>query len=71
MTKLGAHDPRKVRVVELLYFGGLTAEEAGDLLGVTSRTIERDWRYARLWLLREILGSGTQPKERVDDRPTD
>jgi RNA polymerase sigma factor (TIGR02999 family) len=59
LTNLAAADPRKGRVVELLYFGGLTADEAGELLGVTGRTVERDWRYARLWLLRELSGTGS------------
>jgi len=54
LTKLAETDPRKCRVVELLYFGGLTAAEAGEVLGVTSRTVERDWQFARAWLLREI-----------------
>ncbi|MDM7914837.1 MAG: ECF-type sigma factor, partial [Candidatus Eisenbacteria bacterium] len=54
LERLAAVDPRKERVVELLYFGGLTAAEAAAVLGVTSRTVERDWSYARLWLLREM-----------------
>ena len=58
LEKLAKAEPRKAEVVELLYFGGLTAEEAGGVLGVTSRTVERDWRFARLWLLRELFGSG-------------
>jgi RNA polymerase sigma-70 factor, ECF subfamily len=62
VTKLTATDARKGKVVELLYFGGMTADEAGELLGVTGRTVERDWRYARLWLLREL--SGTEGRER-------
>jgi RNA polymerase sigma factor (TIGR02999 family) len=57
LRKLATNEPRKAQVVELLYFGGLTATEAGSVLGVTSRTIERDWRVARLWLLREIVGT--------------
>lgn len=56
LDRLGAAEPRKARVVELLYFGGLTAKEAGRLLHVTARTIERDWAYARAWLLREMSG---------------
>jgi len=56
LQRLEAVDARKVRVVELLYFGGLTAEEASTLLGVSSRTAERDWAYARLWLLRAMTG---------------
>lgn len=54
MTKLESRYARKVRVVELMYFAGLSAEEASKVLGVTSRTIERDWQYARVWLLREL-----------------
>ncbi len=56
LQKLQAVDPRKVQVVELLYFGGLTAQEAAEVLGVAGRTVERDWQFARLWLLREMLG---------------
>lgn len=60
LTKLASTEPRKAQVVELLYFGGLTAIEAADVLGVTARTVERDWRFARLWLLRELFGSETR-----------
>jgi RNA polymerase sigma factor (TIGR02999 family) len=54
LDRLAAHDPRKARAVELLYFAGLTAEETARALGTTSRTVERDWAYARAWLLREL-----------------
>lgn len=54
LSRLEKADARKVRVVEFLYFGGLTAQEAAEVLGVTGRTVERDWRFARLWLLREL-----------------
>lgn len=54
LDRLAAVDARKARVVELLYFAGLTAEEAGRALGTTGRTVERDWAYARAWLLREL-----------------
>lgn len=54
LTRLTAEAPRKARVVELRYFSGLTAEETAELLGVTTRTVERDWRYARAWLYREL-----------------
>jgi len=54
LERLAEHDERKARVVELLYLAGLTADEAAHVLGVTSRTIERDWRYARAWLLHEM-----------------
>jgi RNA polymerase sigma factor (TIGR02999 family) len=50
LEELGKAHERKVQVVELLYFGGLSAREAAEVLGVTPRTVERDWRFARVWL---------------------
>ena len=49
-------DGRKSRVVELRFFGGLTAEETAEALGVSAETVRRDWRLARAWLLRELSG---------------
>jgi len=46
--------PRKVRVVELRFFGGLSVEQAADTLKVSTDTVKRDWRFAKLWLLREL-----------------
>jgi RNA polymerase sigma factor (TIGR02999 family) len=54
LEKIAAFDPRLVQVVELRYFGGLTEAETAEALGVTDRTIRRDWEKARL-LLREAL----------------
>ena len=54
MDKLSAVKERQAQVVELLYFGGLTREEAARVLGVSRRTVERDWSFARLWLIREL-----------------
>jgi RNA polymerase sigma factor (TIGR02999 family) len=48
--------PRKSQVVELRYFGGLSIEEAGEALQVSPDTVKRDWRFAKLWLLRELRG---------------
>lgn len=42
--------PRKAEVVTMTFFGGLTAEEIGEVLGLSSRTVERDWRFAKAWL---------------------
>ena len=56
LHKLAAVEERKAQVVELLYFGGLTREEVAEVLGVTSRTVFRDWSFARLWLIRELEG---------------
>jgi len=54
LTKLSALDERKGRVVELKYFGGLNNEEMAEVLNVTSKTVIRDWQFARMWLLREL-----------------
>lgn len=50
LTRLAAWDARRARLVELLYFGGLTEDEAGEVLGVSVRTVKRDWSAARAWL---------------------
>lgn len=54
LTKLSELDERKSRVVELKYFGGLTNKEMAEVLNVTTKTITRDWQFARSWLLREL-----------------
>ena len=46
--------PRQAKVVELRYFGGLNAEEIAEVMQTSSRTIERDWQFARSWLMREL-----------------
>ena len=58
MDALAAADARKCRVVELRYFGGLSVEETAEVLGVSPDTVKRDWRLAKLWLLRELEGEG-------------
>jgi RNA polymerase sigma-70 factor, ECF subfamily len=57
LRKLESEHPRKVQVVELRYFGGLSLMESAASLGVSSDTVKRDWRFARAWLQRE-LGDG-------------
>jgi RNA polymerase sigma-70 factor (ECF subfamily) len=47
-------DQRKCKVVEMRFFGGLSDEEIAEVLGVTTRTVQRDWTKARLWLYREL-----------------
>jgi len=54
LTKFSTVKQRKAQVVELLFFGGLTQEETAEVLGVSRRTIIRDWAFARLWLIREL-----------------
>jgi RNA polymerase sigma factor (TIGR02999 family) len=58
LSVLAQVDPRKGRVIELRFFGGLTVEEAAEVLGVSTDTVKRDWRLAKLWLLRELEGRG-------------
>jgi RNA polymerase sigma factor (TIGR02999 family) len=60
LNRLAELDERMARVVELRAFGGLSAEDAAQVLGVTSRTIQSDWRMAEMWLARE-LDEGGQP----------
>ena len=56
LERLGAMDARLCRVVECRYFAGLTEEETAEALGVTSRTVRRDWVKARGWLYAELQG---------------
>jgi RNA polymerase sigma factor (TIGR02999 family) len=59
LERLQALDPRKSRVVEMRYFGGLSIEETAEALGVSIITVNRDWRLARTWLIREMSGEKT------------
>ncbi|MCP3958130.1 MAG: sigma-70 family RNA polymerase sigma factor [bacterium] len=54
MERLEDLDPRKARAVELRVFGGLTVDEAAEALGVSRATLERDFRFAKAWLGREL-----------------
>ena len=54
LNALTRMDPRKAQVVELRFFGGLTVEEAAEVLGVSSETVKRDWKLAKAWLRREL-----------------
>lgn len=54
LNTLAEMDPRKVQVVEMRFFGGLTAEETAEALHVSIGTVMRDWRLAKVWLLREL-----------------
>ena len=57
MTRLAAEEPQCARLVKLRFFAGLTQEEAAKALGVSRRTADRSWAYARAWLLHAIEGS--------------
>jgi RNA polymerase sigma factor (sigma-70 family) len=56
MNALGRLDPRKVQVVEMRFFSGLSVEETAEVLKVSSVTVKRDWSTAKLWLYRELAG---------------
>ena len=56
LEALAATDVRKSRIVELRFFGGLNVEETAEVLHVSPDTVKRDWRLAKLWLLRELEG---------------
>ncbi|HUI81806.1 MAG TPA: sigma-70 family RNA polymerase sigma factor [Bryobacteraceae bacterium] len=62
MNALARIDPRKVQVVEMRFFGGLSVEEIAEVLHVSSVTVKRDWRAARAWLYRALSrGSADGP----------
>ena len=58
LDALAVVDDRKRRVVELRFFGGLTVEETAHVLEVSPDTVMRDWKMAKVWLLREMSGEG-------------
>jgi len=57
LTKFAQRDPVKARLVELRYFAGLTGDQAARILGISPKTADRYWVYARAWLRREMEGS--------------
>lgn len=54
LSSLAVIDPRKSRVVELRFFGGLDIDETAEVLGVSAETVKRDWKLAKAWLRREL-----------------
>jgi RNA polymerase sigma factor (sigma-70 family) len=51
-------DPRKAKVIELRFFGGLSVEETAEVLKISPQSVMRDWKLAKAWLQREIARSG-------------
>lgn len=68
LEKLAVHDERKAKLVELRFFAGLTAEETAEVLGVTTRTVERDWRMAKAWL-RVAMGESADGEDPAGTGP--
>jgi RNA polymerase sigma-70 factor, ECF subfamily len=62
LTQLASFDSRKAQIVEMRYFGGLTAEDIAAVLGVSVQTVHRDWGLARSWLAREMSAELPQTK---------
>ncbi len=58
LNALARVDPRKVQVVEMRFFGGLTVEETAVVLKISPVTVRRDWSAAKIWLYRELTGQG-------------
>jgi RNA polymerase sigma factor (TIGR02999 family) len=54
LGELASLDPQQERIVELRFFGGLSIEETGEVLGIGHATVERDWKMARAWLRRKL-----------------
>jgi len=63
LSALSKMDPRRGRVVELRFFGGLTVEETARAMGISLETVKRDWTLAKLWLMKElgVHGGSTTP----------
>ena len=60
LTKLGEIEERKVRVIEMNFFGGLNQKEIAEVLQMTEKTVQRDLKFAKLWLYRELSQNGSQ-----------
>jgi len=58
LTRLSHLDARKAQIVELRFFGGLDVNETAEVLKISRDTVMRDWKLARIWLLRELSGEG-------------
>jgi RNA polymerase sigma factor (TIGR02999 family) len=62
LTKLVVHEPELAKLVELRYFAGLTVEETAQTMGMSARTVKRNWAFARAWLGREMNAYSSAPK---------
>ena len=54
LNKLASFDERQSKIVELRFFAGMSEDEAGNVLGISARTVKRDWRIAKAWLFKEL-----------------
>ncbi|MGA8728038.1 MAG: sigma-70 family RNA polymerase sigma factor [Terracidiphilus sp.] len=65
LGRLETFDQRQAKIVEMRFFGGLSEDEIGAELGISERTVKRDWRIAKAWLYRELLQSGRSANVRA------
>ncbi|HEY7306410.1 MAG TPA: sigma-70 family RNA polymerase sigma factor [Bryobacteraceae bacterium] len=70
LKRLATFDPRKARVVEMRYFGGLTAGEISSVLGISTQSVNRDWGLAKAWLARDMSKAREMREGECDGRPT-
>lgn len=61
LTLLERHDARQARIVELRYFGGLSVEQVASVIGMSPRSVKRDWSLARIWLFRQLQRTDKTP----------
>jgi RNA polymerase sigma-70 factor (ECF subfamily) len=61
LERLAKFDPRQSRIVELRFFGGLTVEQTAELLGISAKTVKRDWSMAKAWLHGDMKTSHGDP----------
>jgi RNA polymerase sigma-70 factor, ECF subfamily len=61
LNELARFDPRKVQIVEMRFFGGLSVEETAEVMKTSPRTVMRDWTAAKTWLYRELRGNTDGP----------
>lgn len=67
LNRLAKIDPQQSQVVELRFFSGINVEDTAKLMGVSERTVKRDWNVAKAWLRRELSRGGLNPAVRRDD----
>jgi RNA polymerase sigma factor (TIGR02999 family) len=65
LARLAAEDPLRADLVKLRFFGGLSVLEAGELLGMSERSVKRHWAFARAWLYQELTDPTSGPASRI------
>jgi RNA polymerase sigma-70 factor (ECF subfamily) len=68
LERLARIDPRQSKIVELRFFGGLTVEETAEVLGISPKTVKRDWSIAKAWLHRELKAIDADTAREMGDR---